>query len=76
MKDEDNRIPERNRPSRSWITHSKHHTQRVHQVNVKLSEEANQMLREISAEETLHLYEVIEKVLAFYRQHHAGNKPN
>lgn len=61
--------------SRSWITQSKHHTDRIHQLNVKLSGETDQLLREIAAEGQLHLYEVIEKTLAFYRHHHPRPLP-
>ena len=59
------------RPSRSWITHSRHHTDRVHQLNVKLSGESNDILRSIASDENLRLYEVVEKALkCYYRQHY------
>ncbi len=60
------------RPSRTWITHSRHHNDRVHQLNVKLSGESNDILRGIASDENLRLYEVVEKVLAFYCQHHGA----
>ena len=56
--------------SRSWIRHSRHHTDRNHQINVKLSGEADRILRDIATQENLKLYEVIEKVLAYYHQNH------
>ncbi len=59
-------------PVRSWIANSRHHTQRIHPLNVKLTGEADAVLRRIAAEENLRLYEVIEKALLFYRQHHPG----
>jgi hypothetical protein len=63
------------RPAKSWIVQSKHHTKRIHQINVKLTEEANNTLREIADSENLRLYEAVEKVLAFYRQHHPLSDP-
>jgi hypothetical protein len=60
------------RPSRSWISHSRRHTQRVHPLNVRLTAEANAILRDIARDESLCLYEVIEKALVFYRQRHPG----
>jgi hypothetical protein len=56
--------------ARSWITQSGHHTDRVHQLNVKLTGEVNAALRQIAEDENLRLYEVVEKTIAFYRQHH------
>jgi hypothetical protein len=56
--------------SRSWITQSRHHTDRVHQLNVKLTGEVNAALRQIAEDENLRLYEVVEKAIAFYREHH------
>jgi hypothetical protein len=44
--------------ARSWITQSRHHTDRVHQLNVKLTGEVNAALRQIAD--------------AFYREHHPG----
>lgn len=71
MNDNDNKkTPVKPRSARSWIAHSKHHTDRIHQLNVKLSGEANQKLREIADQESLKLYEVVEKALAFYWQNH------
>ena len=57
--------------SRSWISQSRHHTDRVHQLNVKLTGEANAALRQIAEDENLRLYEVVEKAIAFYREHHS-----
>ncbi len=58
------------RQARSWISQSRHHTDRVHQLNVKLCGESNALLREIATAENVRLYEVIEKALTFYHQHH------
>lgn len=58
------------RSLRSWITHSRHHTDRIHQLNVKLSGESNDILRSIASDENLRLYEVVEKALACYYRHH------
>lgn len=58
------------RQPRSWISQSRHHTDRVHQLNVKLCGESNTLLREIATAENARLYEVIEKALSFYHQHH------
>jgi hypothetical protein len=58
--------------ARSWITQSRHHTDRVHQLNVKLTGEVNAALRQIADDENLRLYEVVEKAIAFYREHHPG----
>lgn len=71
MHNNDNQIDQRRRPARSWITHSRHHTDRVHQLNVKLSGESNDILRSIASNENLRLYEVVEKALACYYQHHS-----
>ena len=57
--------------SRSWISQSRHHTDRVHQLNVKLTGEVNTALRQIAEDENLRLYEVVEKAIAFYREHHS-----
>ena len=57
--------------SRSWISQSRHHTDRVHQLNVKLTGEVNAALRQIAEDENLRLYEVVEKAIAFYREHHS-----
>jgi hypothetical protein len=62
------------RQSRSWISQSRHHTDRVHQLNVKLCGEANTLLREMAETEKLRLYEIIEKALACYHQHHHSKK--
>jgi hypothetical protein len=37
---------------------------------VKLSGESNDILRSIASDENLRLYEVVEKALACYYQHH------
>jgi hypothetical protein len=46
----------------------------VHQLNVKLCGEANTLLREMAETEKLRLYEIIEKALACYHQHHHSKK--
>ena len=56
--------------TRSWFANSRHYTDRVYQLNVKLTGEANTTLREIANKEHLMLYEAVEKVIAFYREHH------
>ncbi|MFM8443290.1 MAG: hypothetical protein ACKN9W_08115 [Methylococcus sp.] len=58
------------RQPRSWISQSRHHTDRVHQLNVKLCGESNTLLRDMATAENLRLYEIIEKALTFYHQHH------
>lgn len=56
-------------PARSWIRHSRRHADRTHQINVKLSGDADKLLRDIATRENLRLYEAIEKALAFYDHH-------
>lgn len=58
-------------PARSWIRYSRRHADRTHQINVKLSADADKMLRDIATRENLRLYEAIEKALAFY--HHQSS---
>ena len=70
MVNNDNQTNKDRRSTRSWITYSRHHTNRVHQINVKLSGESNDILRSIASDENLRLYEVVEKALACYYQHH------
>jgi len=67
---DDNQNNKEQRPTRSWISHSRHHTDRVHQLNVKLSGESNDILRSIASDENLRLYEVVEKALDCYYRHH------
>ena len=70
MFNNDNQTDKDRRPARSWIAHSRHHTDRVHQLNVKLRGESNDILRSIASDENLHLYEVVERALACYYQQH------
>ena len=70
MFNNDNQTDKDRRSTRSWITHSRHHTDRVHQLNVKLSGESNEILRSIASDENLRLYEVVEKALDCYYRHH------
>lgn len=57
------------RSPRSWITQAKNHNTLRHQINIKVSHEVNDLLRDGARRENLHIYEFIEKAVIFYCKH-------
>lgn len=69
MGDDVKRPDKPGRPPRSWITQTKNHSTLRHQLNIKVSQEVNDLLRDGARRENLHIYEFIEKAVIFYARH-------